>query len=45
MVQYEPGNERMLLFGYFFSVILLMDLNAYDEHFPKLQCNKLGMGK
>ena len=45
MVQYEPGNERMLLFGYSFYVFLLMDLNAYDEHFPILLYNKLGMGK
>ena len=35
----------MLLFGYFFSVFLLMDLNAFDEHFPILLYNKLGMGK
>ena len=39
-VQYEPGNERMLLFGYFFSVFLLMDLSAYVGHFPKLLYNK-----
>ena len=45
MVQYEPDNEIMLLFGYFFSVFLLMDLNAFDEHFPILLYNKLGMGK
>ena len=45
MVQYEPGNERMLLFGYIVSVFLLMDLNAFDENFPKLLYNKLSMGK
>ena len=43
-VQYEPGKERMLLFGYFF-VFLLMDQIAYVEHFPKRLHNKLGMGK
>ena len=28
-----------------FSVFLLVDLNEYDEHFPKLLYTKLGMGK
>ena len=29
----------------FFSVFLLMNLNVFDEHFPILLYNKLGMGK
>ena len=45
MVQYEPGNEKMLLFGYFFSVFLLMHLNVFDEHFLIFLYNKLGMVK